>query len=574
MPRLLSTLPVGTVIKDTGTTYNGKPILFKVLEHGHAGDPDGSTALITKNIITLKCFDAIEASNSDSNRKQYGNNRYLYSNLRQWLNSKAAAGEWYSAQHSADAAPTNANVWTNYNEYDKETGFLANFSEKMQAALLTVTKRVAKNTVTDGGGYEDVTDKVFLLSNTEVGLANENSVAEGSIYALFNTASERLAYPTTEAVSKSEYTNTDLTASKPWWWWLRTPYAGDSYDACLVNTDGTLNYGYAYIGHYGVRPACAVSSSLFVSDAADTDGAYTIIWNSAPEITTDGADNLGDKNVPFSVNYTITDADADEVTATVKLDEETVQTLDSVVLDYEYKINISGTKLNALDAGTHSIIITAQDSYGNESTKTVTFNKTTASVAISGTDGSIGNWWRVPQYTYSVTDTDGAQITVTEMVDGEVTNTVENAGQKGTITFKMDEAFDMLDNENSHTMTIKAVNADGAEVYRYITFTKLAAQLCFETKPIETDAAAEKIIVNVNYEKQGSPDVKIEVTNCAYNGEVVWEDATAAVLERKAYNFQNNKFDTERYGVSVRVTITKNEDTERVYCNSIGFCFD
>lgn len=574
MPKLLSTLPVGAVIKDTGTTYNGNPILFKVLEHGHAGDPDGSTALIAKNIITLKCFDAIEASNSDSNRKQYGNNRYLYSNIRQWLNSRAAAGAWYSAQHSTDAAPTNANVWTNCNEYDQEAGFLTNFSEKMLAALLTVTKRVAKNTVTDGGGYEDVADKIFLLSNTEVGLANENSVAEGSLYALFNTASERLAYPTAEAVSRSEYSDGNLAASKPWYWWLRTPYAGYSYDARCVYAAGTLNGGGAYYGNRGVRPACVVSSSLFVSDTADEDGAYTIIWNSAPEITTDGADNLGDKNVPFSVNYTITDADEDEVTATVKLDEETVQTLDSVVLGYSYKINISGTKLNELEAGAHTITITAQDSYGNANTKTVTFNKTTASVAISGTDSSIGNWWRVPQYTYSVTDTDGAQITVTEMVDGEVTNTVENAGQKGTITFKMDEVFDTLDNENTHTMTIKAVNSDGAEVYRYITFTKLAAQLCFETKPIETDAPAEKIIVNVDWDKQGSPEVKVEVTNCAYNGEVVWENATAAVLERKAYNFQNTTFDGGRYGVSVRVTVTKNVDTERVYCNSLGFCFD
>ena len=574
MPKLLSTLPVGAVIKDTGTTYNGNPILFKVLEHGHAGDPDGSTALIAKNIITLKCFDAIEASNSDSNRKQYGNNRYLYSNIRQWLNSRAAAGAWYSAQHSTDAAPTNANVWTNCNEYDQEAGFLTNFSEKMLAALLTVTKRVAKNTVTDGGGYEDVADKIFLLSNTEVGLANENSVAEGSLYALFNTASERLAYPTAEAVSRSEYSDGNLAASKPWYWWLRTPDAGDSCHARIVNTDGTLYGNCAFGGNDGVRPACVVSSSLFVSDTADEDGAYTIIWNSAPEITTDGADNLGDKNVPFSVNYTITDADEDEVTATVKLDEETVQTLDSVVLGYSYKINISGTKLNELEAGAHTITITAQDSYGNANTKTVTFNKTTASVAISGTDSSIGNWWRVPQYTYSVTDTDGAQITVTEMVDGEVTNTVENAGQKGTITFKMDEVFDTLDNENTHTMTIKAVNSDGAEVYRYITFTKLAAQLCFETKPIETDAPAEKIIVNVDWDKQGSPEVKVEVTNCAYNGEVVWENATAAVLERKAYNFQNTTFDGGRYGVSVRVTVTKNVDTERVYCNSLGFCFD
>lgn len=566
MPKLLSTLPVGTVIKDTGTTYNGKPILFKVLEHGHAGDPEGSTALIAKNIITLKCFDAMEASN--------GNNRYLYSNIRQWLNSAAAAGKWYVAQHSADTAPTNANVYSNWNEYDQEAGFLTNFSEKMLKVLLTVTKRVAKNTATGGGGYEDVTDKIFLLSNTEVGLENEKSIAEGSRYALFDAASERYACPTAEAVAKSEYTSTSIAASKSWIWWLRTPNAGNSTHARAVDTGGNLNYYITGIGYMGVRPACIVPSTICVSDTADTDGAYTIIWNSAPEITTDGADNLGDKNVPFSVNYTITDADEDEVTATVKLDEETVQTLDSVVLGYSYKINIGGTKLNELEDGAHTITITAQDSYGNANTKNITFNKTTAAVAISGTDSSIGNLWRVPEYTYSVTDTDGTQITVTELVDGEVTNTVEDAGQKGTITFKMDEVFDTLDNENTHSMTIKAVNADGAEVYRYITFTKLAAQLCFETKPIETDAPAEKIIVNVDYEKQGNPDVKIEVTNCAYNGEVIWEDATAAVLERKAYNFQNTTFDNMRYGVSVRITVTKNNDTERVYCNSVGFCFD
>ena len=443
----------------------------------------------------------------------------------------------------------------------------------MLAALLTVTKRVAKNTATDGGGYEDVTDKVFLLSNTEIGLANENSIAEGSIYALFNTASERIVYPTVEATTKSEYTNISLTDSKSWNWWLRTPHTGCSQAVYNIHQDGICYSRNAYDGSYGVRPACVVASSIFVSDTADTDGAYTIIWNSAPEITTDGAENLGDKNVPFSVNYTITDADEDEVTATVKLDKETVQTLDSVVLGYSYKINISGTKLNELEVGAHTITITAQDSYGNANIKTVTFNKTTASVAISGTDGSIGNWWRVPEYTYSVTDTGGAQITVTEMVDDEVTNTVENAGQKGTITFKMDEVFDTLDDENTHSMTIKAVNTDGTEVYRYITFTKLAAQLCFETKPIETDALAEKIIVNVDYEKHGGPDIKIEVTNCAYNGEVIWEDATAAMLERKAYNFQNTTFDGARYGVSIRVTVTKNIDTERVYCNSIGFCF-
>lgn len=121
-------------------------------------------------MITLKCFDAKEPSNTNGDRRRYGNNRYSQSNIDQWLNSQAAS--WYSARHSYDAPPSNANVWSNYNEYDTEAGFLSNFEADFRNAILDAVIRVAKNTVTDGGGYEDITRKVFLLSNTEVGLSN------------------------------------------------------------------------------------------------------------------------------------------------------------------------------------------------------------------------------------------------------------------------------------------------------------------------------------------------------------------------------------------------------------------
>lgn len=573
MAKLLSSLPSGTKVKDTLTTYNGKPILFTIMEHNHNGDPDNSTALVTSNIITLKCFDAIESGNGDSERKQYGNNRYLYSNMKQWLNSDKAAGQWYAAQHSTDAAPTDANVWENYNEYDQEAGFLTNFSEQMKAELCTVTKRVAKNTVTDGGGYEDVTQKIFLLSNTEIGLANENSVAEGSIYELFNTSSNRFAYPTAEAVAKSEYTlAAGLTANKPWWWWLRTPcasYSGDVRDAPLYASIGD---GYACDGSGGVRPACVVSSSILVSDTADTDGAYTIIWNTPPAIETD-SDNLGDKNIPFNLNYTITGADNDEVTAKVTLDEEVVQMLDTVVLGYGYKVSISGTKINSLSVGSHTFTIWAKNSYGNESTKTVTFNKVNSSVAISGVDSNVGNKWQPFNATYQVNDSEFKSITITEYIDDEVVRTIEEAPQSENITFDL-SSFDTLENEQTHKLTIKAVNSDGAESYRYIEFVKRYKELKFEMKAVETDAPAEKIMVNLDYDKTGEPEVMVEVTNCAYNTQVVWEDATEAFKNKEAYYFTNEVFDDNRYGISVRITVTKNSNTERVYVFAIGYNFD
>jgi hypothetical protein len=93
------------------TKYNNSVIRFIV---GHQAS--GRTKLIAEKIITLKCFDAKEASNPNSNRANYGNNRYSQSNIDQWLNSAAGAGAWYSARHSYDAPPNNANVWSNYND--------------------------------------------------------------------------------------------------------------------------------------------------------------------------------------------------------------------------------------------------------------------------------------------------------------------------------------------------------------------------------------------------------------------------------------------------------------------------
>lgn len=192
MAQSLNALAVGALVKDTGTLYNGKPIIWKIADKGHTGYPSGAVTLITERIISLKCFDAIESGNSDGNRRSYGNNRWTLSNVRQWLNSQAAAGKWYSAQHSADAAPTNANVWSNYNEYDAEAGFLAGFSANFVAALLSTTHTVGKASV-DGGGTESCTDKIFLATCTEVGLSGD--VTAGSKLALFSDNNSRSCLP-------------------------------------------------------------------------------------------------------------------------------------------------------------------------------------------------------------------------------------------------------------------------------------------------------------------------------------------------------------------------------------------
>lgn len=275
-------LAVGSLVKDPNTTYNGDPIIWRVLEHGHTGDPSGSTALEARDIITCKCFDAKEPNNSNSGRQLYGNSRYLYSNILQWLNSDAAAGQWYTAQHNADEAPDSSHVWvseTFINPYDTEAGFLTNFSNGLKTVLMEVSKTTGKANA-DGGGSESVSSKIFLLSTTEVGLANE-SVAEGSIYAYYsasNTNARRIKNLANDA-TKGNYSY----ATSPWMWWLRTAiYSSNSYRVIRVGSDGTNGNNDAYRGAFGVSPALCIPANTEVSSEPGSDGVYELFLSTTP----------------------------------------------------------------------------------------------------------------------------------------------------------------------------------------------------------------------------------------------------------------------------------------------------
>lgn len=148
MPQKISALPVKAKVRDTKTKYYGVPIGWVIGDKNHAGYPANSTTLVAESIIKICCFDATE-SGGNTDRERYGNNRYSLANIRQWLN-KSGTG-WYQAQHSYDRPPSNSYVWSGYNEYDAQSGFLTGFGAEMLAALLTTTLTVAKPARTAAG---------------------------------------------------------------------------------------------------------------------------------------------------------------------------------------------------------------------------------------------------------------------------------------------------------------------------------------------------------------------------------------------------------------------------------------
>lgn len=570
MAKLLSRLPVGALVKDTGTTYNGVPIVWQVMEHGHEGDPEGSTALIAQKVLMVKCFDAPEPNNNNTSIQRLGNSRYLYSNILQWLNSDA--NDWYNPQHGADEAPMNGSLYKD--KYAQEKGFLSYFSSSLKAAVFTVTKRTYYSSEQFNGVYDDVPRKVFLLGLGEVGLEENVFVDgslklldEGSIYEIFNTASNRISFPTPEETAITN--NSVIKPTESIEWWMRTG-SGDN-TCCAINKTGEITrLAPSGSGWIGVRPAFTVPSMIYVSDTEDDEGIYTILWNLPPVITTDDM-NLGTKSAPFTIRYTIDDPDGDNVDVTISIDDKVVQNISIIDQSQEYSYTINQTIFDSLENGTHEITITADDLNGNESSIVINFNKLTIPITITGTDLLLGNVWQTPTYTYQISGSDiNVRFHIVEAFDDEIIREITDASYDTDITADF-SGFGELSNEDTHVFTITATDANGSMAVRTITFTKLGDKIVFYTNAVETDEAALKIITEVSYTTEGSPVIKVEATNNAAATTPVWEDMTNEFLARNFHTFTNKP--TDGFGVSVRVTLTKNAETERIYIDSMGFSF-
>lgn len=262
------------------------PIIWTISDKNHSGYPANSVTLFSKAIIDLIGFDAKEPTNTDTNRQTYGNNKYSVSNIDQYLNDTGLS--WWTASHAYDTTPNDAGMSQPTGYADKK-GFKSNFTTEELSAVLDTTIRIAKNTVTDGGSYEDIVRKFFPPSVTELNLANENSIAEGVVLSAYSGAADaaRIAYATQAVI-----TNT-LSASKPastaaaWYYWLRTPNSALSYRVRYVSSSGALNYYNAYDGNFGLRPLCNLRSDILVSDSVDSDGCYQTIFTTPHIITLD-----------------------------------------------------------------------------------------------------------------------------------------------------------------------------------------------------------------------------------------------------------------------------------------------
>ena len=295
-------------------------------------------------------------------------------------------------------------------------------------------------------------------------------------------------------------------------------------------------------------------------------GTATRTWtfnrvNSAPTIS--GTDtNLGDKNIGFTYNYTVNDADGDAVTVVEMLNDETLRTINNAPKGEQLSVSITSEKLYALGLNTvNNLVITATDGQGGTTYRRLTFKRTNSAPAISGQDEDLGQQTGSFAEKYTVTDVEGDNVVVTEFVDDKQIRSYQaTLGQEETIELSRENWLVLANGD--HQLRVEAVDGNFATSVRVWNFSKKETVIAFQfAQPEETDARATKILITPTWHIEGSV-AKVEACNNAFDDSPAWEDITAQVAINRVYNFLNESKTAEKWGVNVRFTITKNEGYE------------
>ena len=207
---------------------------------------ESTTAIESVSVVegsggtSLGTADGTTANMNHTHRIRYGSNNWRESAVRQWLNSAAPANEWWHPQTIFDRPPNYAN----------QPGFLAGFDDDFINAVGLVDVTTAYNTVfeadgTTGGSYT-TRDRFFLPSMTEVGLGNNDTVAEGSVMEFFNGATD---------TDRIKYDIAAPTTAR--YWWLRSPNPWNGIGVRDVTPSGALSGDLANNG-YAVAAACVI----------------------------------------------------------------------------------------------------------------------------------------------------------------------------------------------------------------------------------------------------------------------------------------------------------------------------
>lgn len=175
---------------------------------------------------------------------------------------------------------------------------------------------------------------------------------------------------------------------------------------------------------------------------------------------------------------------------------------------------------------------------------------------------------------YTVTDSDGDTLTVTEKLDGKTTKTRTGVASGTTLTFEQaaDAAGFQRVLNGSHTLTVEV--SDGKETTSAsATFTKTvhAASVTLTT-PLAVDGDITVAVLQVTGSIPDDATFKVEVTNNAKDAAPVWQDATVEVKKGVNIVFTNSTA-TNGAAFNFRVSVSRGASGEGGYIEAVSGAF-
>lgn len=236
------------VTTGTITTYGAQPQRTQVQSGIAVREYDESLDSDATDLGTFAAEDKtyLTDSNNLTRRQGHGNNHWATSHERMWLNSTGKAVKsgdstfsyWYRPVNNFDMPPSES--------VRKMAGFLHGISNDILELIQPVAVKTYLHPADRTGNdtYEITYDRVWLLSMTEMGLGNNDGVAEGSVFEYWqrhNAQADRIKYEGTTAR----------------YWWLRSPGPWNAFSVRNIYPSGELSSNYAY-NSGGVVPACVL----------------------------------------------------------------------------------------------------------------------------------------------------------------------------------------------------------------------------------------------------------------------------------------------------------------------------
>ena len=250
-------LVLGTATSNTSGLPDTAPANWRVrtFANGAQADPDEILTLTEVESSSGTDLGVLSSSTKFSTsginnmqRSAYGYNRWSVSAIRQWLNSSAGVGQWWTQKYAHDHRPDQLASMQGF-----EAGLPAEFISIVQPVKMTT----ALDTVSDVdiGTSEDTVDRFFLASLQQESCQPQVADIEGAAwqYWIDRLGKTQAQYETLPAHIRYSISSHSSAQSVR----LRSAYRGYASYTWFVYSSGTVYYNTATAA-YCPAPACVI----------------------------------------------------------------------------------------------------------------------------------------------------------------------------------------------------------------------------------------------------------------------------------------------------------------------------